>query len=95
MRPLMFFRFRCRTVGVVKQTVFDCFKSEIPYFKITRLSFADFFQTLAIRTFNLGRIPRAGEKVKFGNVAFSILDADDRKINKLRVEVLGRERKES
>lgn len=37
---------------------------------------------------NLGRIPKKGEKVKLNKMKITILDADDKKIRKLRIKVV-------
>jgi len=36
----------------------------------------------------LGHIPRPGEKLDFGRLRFTVIDAGDRRINRLRIEVL-------
>ncbi|RKY05477.1 hypothetical protein DRP77_00785, partial [Candidatus Poribacteria bacterium] len=35
---------------------------------------------------HLGRVPRAGEVVEIGGVKFTVLEADERRISKLRIE---------
>ncbi len=39
----------------------------------------------------MGKIPAAGEELRYHNVRFHVLDAEERKINRLRVEVLPEE----
>jgi len=39
----------------------------------------------------MGKIPEAGEQMRYENVRFSVLDAEERKINRLRIEVLADE----
>jgi CBS domain containing-hemolysin-like protein len=39
----------------------------------------------------MGKVPAAGEELRCGNVRFRVLDAEARKINRLRVEVIPEE----
>ena len=39
----------------------------------------------------MGKIPEAGEQLRYENVRFSVLDAEERKINRLRIEFLADE----
>jgi putative hemolysin len=41
----------------------------------------------------MGKIPAAGEEFLYNNIKFRVLDAEERKINRLRVEVLSEEAK--
>jgi len=40
----------------------------------------------------LGRVPATGEQLRYGNIRLSVLDAEDRKVNRVRIEVLPEEK---
>ena len=49
------------------------------------------FETVAgYLSYKLGRIPRTGEVFQFERLRFTVLEGDVRKVDRLRVEVLGK-----
>lgn len=57
-----------------------------------QLSDEDFDTIGGLVIFELGRLPRRGEKVRYGQFEFQVLRADRRRVHLLRVRKLGRKR---